>query len=374
MSLPRIPWLIPLAALLIAALAVAAAPAQVVLSSQNLKWHTDANAAFTEAAATQRPLMMYLFNRSAAPCRDMEQKTFRDERITARLRDFTLLAIDYGNNPDAARAFNVIKVPTVIFWTPDKVELFRAVGYKPVQEFADYLAALPAPAAPGQPMDAISAAAAAAGTQLNYDPSRLILTPRPNTKKHTFYYYAPNAQRVELLGDFQNWEMGKIIMNRHESGYWWIDAYMFDGIYEYKFLVDGVWMEDPNARWQWPSPFEGNNSVLVVGRVPIGPQVHNGNVYFIYYNRDARKVEFAGSFNNWTRVPMFSKGDGNWGIAYPLPVGRYEYKFIVDDNWICDPENLNRTRSDGNQNSVLDLTNMAAMYAPQQAPAAMGGR
>jgi 1,4-alpha-glucan branching enzyme len=53
----------------------------------------------------------------------------------------------------------------------------------------------------------------------------------------------------------------------------------------------------------------------------------------------ARSVQLAGTFNDWEPLAhtMEERGEGEWILAVPLEPGRYEYKFIVDGVWCCDP-------------------------------------
>jgi len=53
----------------------------------------------------------------------------------------------------------------------------------------------------------------------------------------------------------------------------------------------------------------------------------------------AREVFIAGSFNDWqlAATPLRSVGDGNWIAELALPPGRYEYRFVVDGQWVDDP-------------------------------------
>ena len=50
-------------------------------------------------------------------------------------------------------------------------------------------------------------------------------------------------------------------------------------------------------------------------------------------------VCLAGTFNDWDRTatPLTRRPDGTWAVILDLPPGRYEYKFVVDDRWCCDP-------------------------------------
>ncbi|ODU23941.1 MAG: hypothetical protein ABS95_02700 [Verrucomicrobia bacterium SCN 57-15] len=73
-------------------------------------------------------------------------------------------------------------------------------------------------------------------------------------------------------------------------------------------------------------------------------------------NRNAGKVSVAGSFNDWrpSATPMIPMGGGWWVKALVLPPGRHEYRFVVDDHEMPDPNALQTARSaDGRVNSVL---------------------
>jgi len=54
---------------------------------------------------------------------------------------------------------------------------------------------------------------------------------------------------------------------------------------------------------------------------------------------DATEVCIAGVFNDWhpTATRMISLGEGKWAKELSLPPGRYEYRFVVDGEWVDDP-------------------------------------
>jgi Glycogen recognition site of AMP-activated protein kinase len=35
--------------------------------------------------------------------------------------------------------------------------------------------------------------------------------------------------------------------------------------------------------------------------------------------------------------PMSKSADGTWRVTLTLPTGSYEYKFVVDGRWVCEP-------------------------------------
>ena len=34
---------------------------------------------------------------------------------------------------------------------------------------------------------------------------------------------------------------------------------------------------------------------------------------------------------------MIKDADGKWNVAMALPPGHYEYKFVIDGKWSCEP-------------------------------------
>jgi len=60
-----------------------------------------------------------------------------------------------------------------------------------------------------------------------------------------FTISAPGAQQVYLVGDFNNWNATVERMLREGDGFE-ISLFLVEGTYRYKFVVDGVWMNDPD--------------------------------------------------------------------------------------------------------------------------------
>lgn len=81
-----------------------------------------------------------------------------------------------------------------------------------------------------------------------------------------FELHAPGADQVELLGTFNNWKMGDIVLNGPDaSGHWTATVELPEGRHEYIFLVDGErWMADPKAATLRPDGFGHVNTVIQV--------------------------------------------------------------------------------------------------------------
>ena len=81
---------------------------------------------------------------------------------------------------------------------------------------------------------------------------------------------------------------------------------------------------------------------------------------FSLYAPDVKEVYLAGDFNDWQpddkayRLRKY-KGDV-WKKKVNLKAGRYEYQFVVDGQWWCDPANDSRvTNPYFTQNSVVEV-------------------
>ncbi|MBA4167184.1 MAG: hypothetical protein H0X41_06530, partial [Chitinophagaceae bacterium] len=142
-----------------------------------------------------------------------------------------------------------------------------------------------------------------------------------------------NAQHVSLTGNFSNWAGSKLPLHRTADG-WVLDMYLEPGTWTYNFIVDGK-----------PVRAEGEQITSV------------GEPYLFVLpdHKNAHKVILAGEFNDWDEKALqMKKTARGWELPYVLGPGNYQYKFIVDENWITDPGNapvINDGK--GNLNSFL---------------------
>lgn len=81
----------------------------------------------------------------------------------------------------------------------------------------------------------------------------------------TFEVHAPEAQRVEVVGNFNEWKPGQIVLEGPSpTGDWKATVKLPSGRYEYMFLVDGRdWVADPKAPRR-PDGFGRENALLQV--------------------------------------------------------------------------------------------------------------
>jgi 1,4-alpha-glucan branching enzyme len=83
-------------------------------------------------------------------------------------------------------------------------------------------------------------------------------------KRIEFVLRRPEAKIATLAGSFNNWDSQQTPMNRNADGVWKATIRLRPGRYEYRFVVDGQWLSDPNARESVPNQFGDTNSVLTV--------------------------------------------------------------------------------------------------------------
>jgi 1,4-alpha-glucan branching enzyme len=76
-------------------------------------------------------------------------------------------------------------------------------------------------------------------------------------------------------------------------------------------------------------------------------------------NPAAKQVYVAGSFNNWQpeQTPLAPAGDGHWKGDLKVQPGRHEYLFVVDGQWLPDPNARESVENPfGGRNSVLTVS------------------
>ena len=70
------------------------------------------------------------------------------------------------------------------------------------------------------------------------------------------------ANEVILMGDFNKWDPMVHSMKKDGNGFWTKSIMIPPGKYEYKFLIDGQWKEDPGNEQACLNCFGTMNSIL----------------------------------------------------------------------------------------------------------------
>ena len=79
-----------------------------------------------------------------------------------------------------------------------------------------------------------------------------------------FFIRAPEANSVQLVGDFTHWQSSPINLVKQADGVWKASVTLAAGTYHYRFLVDGTWCDDPECTLRIPNIFGSHNMVREV--------------------------------------------------------------------------------------------------------------
>ncbi|MEJ5257178.1 MAG: glycoside hydrolase family 13 [Fervidobacterium sp.] len=199
------------------------------------------------------------------------------------------------------------------------------------------------------------------------------------------FTFKAQAQVVYLAGTFNNWSPTAWPM-KLVGDTWVYEVELKPGTYQYKYVIDGkTWKEDPEAPAYTDDGFGGKNGLFTLtpdgkilgatGTATAGKDTGkkyilnekrqntifvdvDGYVVIRYYNKDAKQPFIAGTFNNWKAddTALYFIEDGWWEAVLELQPGIYEYKFVVDGNWIVDPNAFAFVDDGfGGQNGVFEV-------------------
>ena len=137
------------------------------------------------------------------------------------------------------------------------------------------------------------------------------------------------ARSVLLTGTFNYWRKDELYMKR--SGDCWEFSYALGpGNYEYKFIVDGMEIPDPD------NPLQVNNKGSMNSYLVLEPN----HTFKLAGFDNAKKVMLSGDFNGFNADHTFmKKKDAGWEFSLHLTRGKHLYKFVVDGKWTLDPAN-----------------------------------
>ena len=74
----------------------------------------------------------------------------------------------------------------------------------------------------------------------------------------------PKASGVFVVGTFNNWKPGVTPLTAVGPGKWAKELALAPGRHEYRFVVDGKWVDDPKAKTHVPNPHGGRNAVVEI--------------------------------------------------------------------------------------------------------------
>ena len=88
---------------------------------------------------------------------------------------------------------------------------------------------------------------------------------KDKAKHHiAFTCHAPDAKCVCVAGSFCDWRADALPMRREGNGHWRTTVHVAPGRYEYRFVVDGEWRDDPDNIERVQNDYGTENCVLNV--------------------------------------------------------------------------------------------------------------
>ncbi|MCX7904450.1 MAG: hypothetical protein N2486_08045 [Caloramator sp.] len=97
--------------------------------------------------------------------------------------------------------------------------------------------------------------------------------------KIKFRYYYPDANKVSVVGDFNNWDGYANVMTKNEDGIWEEEILIGPGKHRYRFLIDDVIkVNDPYANIYVQNENDELDSLIIIdeeGRRLINEKIYN---------------------------------------------------------------------------------------------------
>ena len=88
-------------------------------------------------------------------------------------------------------------------------------------------------------------------------------------------------------------------------------------------------------------------------------KTHTPSIEFKLVAPGAKAVYLVGEFNDWnaSQYRLRRYKDGVYKKKLQMKPGRYQYLFLVDGEWLTDPEHLEKTPNPfGSENSVITVS------------------
>lgn len=86
--------------------------------------------------------------------------------------------------------------------------------------------------------------------------------PKATKQRVNFNINAPKAHEVFVAGSFNDWDTTARPLKRGKNDSWRTWMNLPPGTYEYLYVIDGEWFEDPACGDRRLSPYGTHNSVL----------------------------------------------------------------------------------------------------------------
>jgi len=92
-----------------------------------------------------------------------------------------------------------------------------------------------------------------------------------------FRFYRPEARKVSVAGDFNDWNTGSLPMRLGSDGWWRCQLRIAPGCYHFRYVSDGEWLLDYAAFGLDYGPYGLNSVVCIEAPSPVvSPAVVRG--------------------------------------------------------------------------------------------------
>lgn len=163
-----------------------------------------------------------------------------------------------------------------------------------------------------------------------------------------FTYLGKETDEVYISGEFWKWsKKRKLKQNLYGIHYIFVSLEIPKGIYPYRYVVNDIWINDPQQPHQVDDGYGTRISALLLEKNLVryieSPK-HLGEDRFTFFLKDEgfKVVSLIGSRNNWDPYAesMVLK-DNYWTLTVKVNPKKTFYLYWVDGKSILDPKNLN---------------------------------
>jgi len=112
--------------------------------TEKINWVKYDEIVFTQAKKENKKIIIDVWADWCIPCKEFENITFKDPSVIAEMKNFVNLKVDFTNtNSEFVKKFkesyNIVGVPTIIFYNSNGKKVKRITGYMPPEKFLQLL-------------------------------------------------------------------------------------------------------------------------------------------------------------------------------------------------------------------------------------------
>ncbi|HYC53828.1 MAG TPA: thioredoxin family protein [Candidatus Binatia bacterium] len=112
-------------------------------SGEGLGWIEFSSEAYSKAEHSGQPFVVTFGADWCAPCKEMEERTYRDPAVLEAGKGMHFLHVDMGSEDSyvevVRKSFKVFGAPTTLFFGTDRKERTRRIGFIGPQDYAQLL-------------------------------------------------------------------------------------------------------------------------------------------------------------------------------------------------------------------------------------------